>query len=202
MDDFTFFQNKKVLVFDLDGTIVNLTADWPSLKKILKDRYNEIYEDSCEFKSMSACLREIVRKDDEETLHEFFDIIRTYELKNFRETTLIEEIVYFIRNRAQFGIKKEVKLAILSLNTRITIEKSLELANLMVEFDFVVGREDVRRWKPDPEGLFKIRDHFKVKENDMIFFGDLENDIKTGIRAGVDTYYIDIIINLVKKFNS
>ena len=74
MDDLTFLQDKKVLVFDLDGTIVNLTADWPTLKKILKTRYTEIYHDSCSFKSISGCLSEIVAKNDEVQLLKFFNI--------------------------------------------------------------------------------------------------------------------------------
>jgi phosphoglycolate phosphatase len=149
---------------------------------------------------MSACLSEILEKEDEEVLQNFFDIIRTFEMKNIHETTPIDEIVYFIKHKEHFGIKREIKLAILSLNTRVTIKKSLKLAELEDRFDLIIGREDVRRWKPEPEGLIKIKEYFGVKERDMIFFGDLENDIKAGRSAGIDAYYIDVLINLVKNY--
>jgi len=199
MDNLTLLKNKKVLVFDLDGTIVNLTADWPALKRILKKRYSELYEDSCKFHSISGCLSEIVKKNDEAELLNFFDIIRTYEMKNIQDTTPIDETVYFIKNKEQFNIKKGTKLAILSLNTRTTIQKSLELARIENFFEFVIGREDVRSWKPNPEGLIKIKKHFDAKARDMVYFGDLENDIKTGKNAGIDAYYIDLLIARVKK---
>ena len=198
MLDLALLQDKKVIVFDLDGTIVKLTADWPTLKKILKDRYIKLYGDSCEFRSISGCLSKIVEKQDEQELQNFFDIIRTYEMKNIHETVPIGEIVYFIKHRRQFGIKEGTKFAILSLNTRRTIKVSLELAGIEDQFDLVIGREDVRRWKPEPEGLLKIKTHFNVKKQDMIFFGDLENDIKTGKNAGIEVYYIDDLITAVK----
>jgi len=202
LDNLTFIRNKKVIVFDLDGTIVNLMADWPTLKKILKERYNQLYDDSCNFRSISRCLSEVVNKNDEEELFKFFDIIRTYEMENIYDTTMIDEIVYFIKHKEQFGVKEEVKLAILSLNTRRTIMKSLQLAGIENYFDFIVGREDVRSWKPDPEGLIKIKEYFKVKERDMVYFGDLENDIKTGRNAGIDAYYVDVLIKLVNTVKS
>ncbi len=33
----------------------------------------------------------------------------------------------------------------------------------------------------------------------MIFFGDLDNDILTGQNAGIQAYYIDDLIDIVKK---
>jgi len=199
MFDLDSLKSKKVLVFDLDGTIVNLTADWTTLKNILRERYDRHYEDSCKFHSISSCLSEIVKKKDEQELQNYFNIIRTYEMENILDTTLKEEVVYFIKNKEQFGIKEVTKLAILSLNTRKTIIKSLELAEIKTNFDLIIGREDVRSWKPEPEGLIKIKNYFEVKKQNMVFFGDLENDIKTGRNAGIDAYYIDELIDLVKR---
>jgi len=199
LDDFTFLRTKKVIVFDLDGTIVNLSADWPTLKKILRERYAKRYDDFCNFRSISSCLSEIVNKNDEAELLKFFDIIQTYEMKNIHDTTPIDEVIYFIKHKENFGIKTNTKLAILSLNTKRTIKKSLELAGIEKYFDIIIGREDVRSWKPDPEGLLKIKNHFDLKKQDLVYFGDLENDIKTGKNAGIDAYYIDTLITLVKK---
>jgi phosphoglycolate phosphatase-like HAD superfamily hydrolase len=51
---------KTILIFDLDGTIVDLKVDWDKLKDILNERFSNIYEDSCGFESISACLSYIV----------------------------------------------------------------------------------------------------------------------------------------------
>lgn len=193
------FDDKKVIIFDLDGTVVKLAADWMSLQKTLIDRYKEIYNEECSFSSMSACLSKIVEKNDIHNLEIFFNIIRQYELENIQKNEPIEETIFFINNKDLFGVKNNVKLAIFSLNTRATVIKSLKLAKLIDKFDFLVGREDVRKWKPDPEGLLKIKNQFKVQKEEMIYFGDLEKDVLTGKNAGIDVYLIDDLINLVNN---
>lgn len=194
------FKGRKVIVFDLDGTIVNLSADWNSLKTKIEENFLETYGEKGEFDRISAYLKEIVDKKDDMNLEIFFNIIRHYELKNIKETQPIEETIYFIKNKEKFGVEKGTKVAILSLNTRATILESLKLVNLIDEIDHIIGREDVRKWKPNPEGLFKIQDHYKIKKEEMIFFGDLQNDIQTGERAGIDTFFINDLINGVKIY--
>jgi len=193
------FEAKKVIIFDLDGTIVNLTADWMSLRDVLVEKYREIYEEQCDFERISKCLDTIVEKKDEEVLVNFFDIIRQYELENIKDTQLIEESIFFINNKELFGIKNKVKFAVLSLNTRSSIIRSLEIANIHNKIDLIIGREDVRRWKPAPDGLLKIQKHYKVSKKEMIFFGDLENDLLTGKNAGIEAYLVDDLIEFVNK---
>lgn len=193
------FDTKKVIVFDLDGTIVNLTADWIALKDKLIENYKRIYDNNCEFKRISKCLDRIVEKNDEEELENFFEVIRKYELENIQETELIEESIFFINNIELFGVEKETKFAILSLNTRNSIIRALKIAGIQDKIAFIVGREDVRRWKPAPDGLLKIQKFFGIKKQEMVYFGDLENDILTGRNAGIQAYLIDDLINHVNK---
>ena len=193
------FEGKKVIIFDLDGTVVHLAADWMSLKKKLVDMYKKIYNEDCSFDSVSACLSNIVKKSEFDILENFFDIIRQYEVDNIEENKLIEETIFFLNNLELFGIKNTTKFAILSLNTRVTIIESLKLANVLDKFNFFIGREDLRKWKPDPEGIYKIQDHFGIKKEEMIYFGDLKKDLLTGNNAGIEAYFIDDLIRLVNK---
>lgn len=196
------FTEKKVIIFDLDGTIVNLTVDWRALKDNLVKKYREIYKEQCDFERISRCLEKIVEKNGENILENFFGVIRHYELENIRDTQLIEETIFFIKNKGLFGVKNNAKFAILSLNVRDTIIQALELANIRDKIELIIGREDVRKWKPAPEGLIKIQNHFRIKKEEMVYFGDLENDLLTGENAGIDAYLIDDLINLVNKKKS
>ncbi|TXT58842.1 MAG: Pyrophosphatase PpaX [Promethearchaeota archaeon] len=192
------FKDKKVLVFDLDGTIVKLNVNWKELKQILSERYSNIYNTSCQFNSISGCLSYVVSKDDKKELENFFDIIREFEVKNIDNNTPIEESIYFIKYKNEFGIDDGAKLAILSLNTRKTVIESLKKEKILDKFDFIVGREDVRRWKPEPEGLVIIKNHYGIKSDEMLYIGDMRKDMLTGDNAGVDTYLIDDLIQYVK----
>ena len=192
------FTAKKVIVFDLDGTIVRLAADWHSLFKVLTSRFTEKYRETLNYKSMSAILSRIVEMGDEEELQLNFNLIKQYELENITSNEPIKETVYFINNKELFGVPHNIKLAIFSLNTRSTILKSLERAGILDKFEFFVGREDIRKWKPEPDGLLKILAHFKVKTEEMIYFGDLEKDLLAGANADIESYYIDNLINHVR----
>lgn len=192
-------KSKKVIVFDLDGTIVRLAADWHSLRKALNARYSEKYKKKSQFHSMSNLLSQVAARGDEEELQHNFSIIKKYELENITNNEPIEDVVYFINNIELFGENSEVKLAVFSLNTRATIIKSLQIAGILNKFEFCVGREDVRAWKPEPEGLLKIRDHFQVLTEDMIYFGDLDHDLLAGANAGVESHKIDDLIDFVKQ---
>jgi HAD superfamily hydrolase (TIGR01549 family) len=192
-------KGKKVIVFDLDGTIVKLAADWHSLRKILNARYREKYKEKSHFHRMSNLLSDIVARGDEEELRHNFSIMQKYENENITKNEPNEDVIYFITNKELFGVNSTVKLAVFSLNTKPTIIKSLQIAGVVNKFEFCVGREDVRAWKPNPEGLLKIREHFQVLKEDMIFFGDLKMDLLAGANAGVESYIIDDLINFIKK---
>ncbi|MHA1461175.1 MAG: HAD family hydrolase [Promethearchaeota archaeon] len=193
------FTGKKVIVLDLDGTIVRLVADWYSLRKALTARFTEKNREDINSKSMSAILSRIAESGDEEELQQNFNLIRQYELENITSNEPIKETIYFVNNRELFGVSHNVKLAVFSLNTRSTILKSLEMAGILDKFEFFVGREDVRKWKPEPDGLLKILDYFKVDAKEMIFFGDSEIDILAGANAGVESHFIDTLINHVRN---
>jgi HAD superfamily hydrolase (TIGR01549 family) len=193
------FKGKKVIIFDLDGTIVKLFAPWHALKEVLSQRYSKRHEENCEFKSISACLSEIVKNGNELELIENFEIIRKYELENIKKTELIEDVVYFIKNKEKFKIESDVVLTVFSLNTRRTIMESLDIAGISDKIAFIIGREDVRKWKPDPEGLFKIKENFNVDTEQMIFFGDMDKDMEAAKAAGVDFFFIDRLIKMVEE---
>ena len=194
------FKDKKVIVFDLDGTIVKLRANWHALKDVLSQRYAEKNDEQCEFESISECLSKLVENGDEDELQENFKIIRQYELENIIETEIIPEVVDFIKHQEKFGVMSTVKIAVLSLNTRQTIIESLKIAGISDCVEKVIGREDVRSWKPEPEGLIKLINYFSVSPSDLIFFGDMKKDLKAGEAANVDSYYIDELIKLVINY--
>ncbi|MFX1276527.1 MAG: HAD family hydrolase [Promethearchaeota archaeon] len=193
---------KKVIVFDLDGTIIKLKVNWSDLRRILSERYFTLYGEKNDFKTVTECFNKIIDRKDEVELLRFFQIVQDYELKSIKNNELIEETAYFINNLEKFGVKQNTHLAILSLNMRETIIKSLTLVNLNEKFNYILGKENVRNWKPHPEGLLKIQDHFAESSENMIYFGDLKKDIQTGINAGIDAFFIEELIDLVNEKRS
>lgn len=171
----------EMVVFDFDGTIVHLKADWRSLKRELGAYFKRLYN----FKSDFALLyQEIDRINDlfgKKAREEALAIIEKYELAGMENSKFIPEVVRFIENLKS----KEIKLAIFSSNTRKVVETILKKANVLDWFESIVTIEDVSRNKPDPEGLSKILRACKVSRNRALFIGDRQRDLEAGKRAGI-----------------
>ena len=50
----------------------------------------------------------------------------------------------------------------------------------------IIGGQDVRRAKPDPEGIQKAMERLGVKKDELLFCGDTVIDAETARNAGVD----------------
>jgi len=72
--------------------------------------------------------------------------------------------------------------AIVSRNSRLAVLAALgELADDVL----VIGREDVRRLKPDPDGVHRVLAHFAVDPAQTVLIGDTYHDVQAARAAGV-----------------
>jgi len=77
-----------------------------------------------------------------------------------------------------------VKTAIVSTKRGDTIEIILERLGLSDTVALVVGSADVKRHKPDPEGLLFALDRLGVQPKDALFCGDTVLDAGAAKNAG------------------
>ena len=83
------------------------------------------------------------------------------------------------------GLKaRGVKTAIVSTKRGDTIEIILERLGLADTVDLVVGSADVKRHKPDPEGLLAAMDRLGVAPEETLFCGDTVLDAGAAQNAG------------------
>ena len=54
-------------------------------------------------------------------------------------------------------------------------------------FDCVQGQQETVARKPDPAGVFRLMEKMQVTEEECLYVGDSEVDIRTGRNAGVKT---------------
>ena len=83
------------------------------------------------------------------------------------------------------GLKEHgVKTAIVSTKRGDTIQLILERLGLADAVELVVGSADVKRPKPDPEGLLFVLDRLGVRPGDALFCGDTILDAGAAQNAG------------------
>ena len=76
--------------------------------------------------------------------------------------------------------KRGLWLSIASIRSKITLIKSLEQANILKYFDFLLTAEDVAEPKPHPEYILKTLTHFKVQSDEVLVIGDRAVDVYAG----------------------
>ncbi len=81
--------------------------------------------------------------------------------------------------------KKKHKFAVLTNRNRGIAGKFLE--PIYKYFSKVVGAEDVKKLKPDPEGLNLILKTLEIPPSDALMIGDMSADIQAGKAAGTRT---------------
>ena len=88
---------------------------------------------------------------------------------------------------------KGFKIALDSNVGRKALDKMLKKFMIGYYFDITITRDDVRCLKPDPEGAFKILEHFKnIEFKEKYFVGDSVTDIKTAKRSKKDFIIISV----------
>ena len=166
----------KLIIFDFDNTIVKLDVDWMALMDELKID-----------KPLNRYIDELDRKKRDDV----YKTIEKREMENIDKFEPIDDLISFIRGLNGY------KMAIFSLNSRRAIETCLERLDLSKKFDIIVSGEDVKKLKPDPDGILKILDATGVAKENSIFLGDSYVDLKAGKSAGVTS--VLLIEDLEKK---
>ena len=171
MDIHRAVRDAKLVIVDFDGTLVRrLEVDWDSLKKQLRmELGGETFSDGLD----NDLYR--LRRLDKDAFLFLCKMISEAEEKGYHGETGLLKIL---------GGKKT---AIFSSNTRTAIEKILQRKEFSNFKPFIVAKEDVKKPKPNPEGLKMILEHFGVKASEAVFIGDSETDHKAGKKIGVTT---------------
>ena len=211
-------KNKKIIIFDLDGTLIDSMGIWNKadeslIKKFTNKTVEEFFHDNninakdigqlrdrllAEFKSNDiyvqycAWLKERFNTDmpAEEILK-----IRW----NFANELLKKEVDY--KKDADVLLKKlkqngyTLALATTTLKERLDLyRKILKKVNIDETFSIILTKEDVVHKKPDPEIYNKILEKLDVKPEECIVVEDALIGVQSAKNAGIE------VINIYDKY--
>jgi phosphoglycolate phosphatase len=182
---------KKLAIFDMDGTLLDSLGDIARCSnKALEELGLEPYpvDDFRKFVGggVAVLIERIFanRENTPENIQRFHD--RYVELYNYvcaHESSAFPGILDMLRNLKAQGVI-----------TAVATNKPDAMCKMVLEdafpgcIDIAYGqREDIAK-KPDPEVVFRIMQDAGVEDKaDVIYVGDSDVDIYTGLNAGVDT---------------
>jgi len=81
--------------------------------------------------------------------------------------------------------EKNIKTAIVTSKFHYRIEQILNKFNVNDLIDIIVGAEDVKASKPNPEGLLWTLEHLGLKKEEVLYVGDSYVDAKAAKNANI-----------------
>lgn len=183
---------KKVLIFDLDGTIVDSLgsiADCANdciAEKGLPRQSTEDYRYFVGDGQYELIKRALRAAGDVEL--KFYDEVMANYIERFRERCHVGCKSYDGMPETLRWLKMQgMKLTVLSNKAHANTLKVVEEVFGPELFDYVQGQmENVAR-KPDPAGVYMIMERFGVSAKDCVYVGDTSVDMQTGKAAGIYT---------------
>lgn len=159
-------KNLKVIIFDFDGTLHDLKIDWQQARTVLgiKDSLEKIGEAI-------------------ERLKEQGDLKPISSLDALEAQSLENDILQDEIKKTLHKLQERYKIAIYSRNSSSAITAFITKNG--VQPDYVIGREEVKKLKPHPEGLQRILSHFNASPSQALLVGDTWHDLFVAHEVGI-----------------
>jgi len=172
------------VVYDVDGTLVELPVDWTAVDEAVRRVLAERTDADVEGKDAW----ELLPVADE---HDERDSVETEISKRERAAAADAERLPLAEELAGAGWN----VGVCSLNCEAAVRQALDAHGLNKYVESVVGRDTVATEKPDPEPLGRAMDGLGATPEKTLFVGDSPRDEETARRAGTDFVYVEERLN-------
>lgn len=175
----------KAIIFDLDGTV--LYTD-----ELIKRTFIKVFEKYKPGYTLSEDeLLSFLGPSLKETFSKYFPDEMFDELLSYYHSynhSHHEDFVYVyptVIETLEYLKDKGYPMAIVTTKLKVAANVGLDIFDLHKYFDVVIGLDDVKVTKPDPEGILKAMELLKVDK--AVYVGDNTTDVLAGKNACVET---------------
>lgn len=165
------------VVFDLDGTLVDLAVDWQLVRTELRNLFDEDPFDTAVDVPLGTYARDRDRYD------EFRSILESHETAGAADATA----------RPLLSLLDELAcpVGICTKNAEQAATVALDRFDALESIDALVARETTVEQKPNPAPLSACLDRLGVDAGNTVFIGDERDDCEAARRAGANFVHPD-----------
>lgn len=192
---------KKLVIFDLDGTILNTLTDLTNSVNYVLSLYNEPLKEEEEIKYnlgygpkylLEKSFEKTFTKEEYEEIYLLYDnYYSEHQLDFTRPYQGIIDVLKYLKEEGYL-------LAVCSNKQERAVKTLMEMLFSGV-FDIVMGTSKKHKAKPSPDMVLDIIKRLNVNKDKTIYIGDTEVDLKTAINA--DIKKIAVLYGYRKKSN-
>jgi phosphoglycolate phosphatase len=189
------FKNKKLIIFDFDGTLINSIPDLTLAVNKMLEKYNRpalTIEQTTPFIGNGA--KTLVKRalnasfGEENVSESFFNEAFKVYLNSYKENCCVGTYLYpGVKETLLFLQEKNYQMAICTNKPFAFIEPILQNLEITPFFDYWIGEDSLSEKKPSAIPLLHIAEKLEVSVKDSLMVGDSKNDILAGQNAGMDT---------------
>lgn len=207
-------KNKKYIIFDMDGTLIDSIGIWNITDQKLIEEYARITIDLDTIQlERDAFLHSNQDSDIYVAYCEYlikkygFSIKNAEQLLNIRwdksgevlesEMNFKPDVVELISILKDLGFT----LVLATMTTQVQLDiyskknkKMLEQMDISQVFDLITRKEDVKKKKPDPEIYNMIMQHYNARPNECLIFEDSYTGVLASKNAGIE------VVNVYDKY--
>ncbi|MFW5902754.1 MAG: HAD-IA family hydrolase, partial [archaeon] len=175
----------KAVLFDVDGTLIDLTAVAKAINEALeKNGYEKQTEKRIKKEMIGYPLEKTVMHlfgASEEKGKKVRDDYNEIYLNQKEKGNLYPYVEETIKKLREEGFKIGI----------VTTKRRSEALSVIetypeIKYDVLIGGDDTERNKPDPDPIEKACEMLKINPKEAIYVGDHEVDVKAGLNAGCD----------------
>jgi len=175
------------LLFDLDGTLVDsIQLILESFRHTFQTHLGDVPRDEQWIAGLGTPLFTQLREftNDDTLARAMTATYRAYQLEHHDELMRayagVPEVMAALRARGH-------RTAVVTSKMHDLAERALVFTGLRPAIDVIIGMEDSRRHKPDPEPVLLALEALARPASEALFVGDSPHDVAAGNAAGVIT---------------
>ena len=176
----------QAILFDLDGTLVdNVEQFVQAFQQTYKTMFNEFLSRNAILKASGRRSSDVVKALNipRQKQNEFIKNFRQYREESGGDATRLVEGVHRVLSVLQ---EREIKLAVVSSKRKEMVIRDVNNLGIRSYFRVILGSEDVKRNKPDPDALLVACKKLGVEPSkNVAYVGDTTFDVQAANSGGL-----------------
>ena len=186
-------QNKKAVIFDLDGTLVDSMWMWKAIDIEYLGKFGIFLPPTLQkdIEGMSFSETAVYFKETFQIPDSLDEIKADWNSMAYEKYTKEVPLKTGVKEFLDYCKKNGIKLGIATSNSRELVDATLEALNIREYFDCVMTACEVAKGKPAPDIYLAVADEIGVESGECLVFEDIEMGILAGKNAGMEVCAVE-----------